>query len=490
MKTKVEYTRALKENIASTYTYAYAKNAYACRISADLYDPVEFFNRMLEEYNPFFIFMKLQGYGFKRTEAAIRKYDIYVTEEDRQEAKFELEVIEKIVQRRSDVVKEFFGDRASPNVVQLSENEYTTKDTVDVKNFMDKLPESKETNNYFYEDRVSSLIKNSEEQMNAVKVCLKNKVSCLIGGAGTGKSFVTAEIIRQLKHNGKKVEVLAPTHKAKNALQEKLDGEVRVRTINSFIWGRETGSDVIIIDESGMISTPLMAGIARGYRGQQLIFVGDKNQLEPVEYGRPFEYLQANFQVAELKDNKRAEAADIVELGKELLGLESIGNVELTNVMKVDSVEEAIKQGAEVVITFKNENVRKINELRRIKNGEETIAEGFSVGDEIIAKVNEDGIYNGDLFTITGYNTAVRKGDKKIVNFKSEKDLAARFDLAYALTVHKSQGSEWDVVAYQPSYIDTANLAYVAVTRAKKKLIVIGELNESYPLQREWRHLE
>lgn len=76
------------------------------------------------------------------------------------------------------------------------------------------------------------------------------------------------------------------------------------------------------------------------------------------------------------------------------------------------------------------------------------------------------------------------------LTFKTSKDMEANFDLAYGLTVHKSQGSEWDVVAYQPSHLDTQNLAYVAVTRAKKKLIIIGDqIKTEYRKDREWRQL-
>ncbi|MCO8296602.1 ATP-binding domain-containing protein, partial [Tetragenococcus halophilus] len=77
------------------------------------------------------------------------------------------------------------------------------------------------------------------------------------------------------------------------------------------------------------------------------------------------------------------------------------------------------------------------------------------------------------------------------ISFKTQKDLESNFDLAYGLTIHKSQGSEWDTVAYLPNSIDTKNLAYVAVTRAKKKLIIIGDdLKTEYKKEREWKHIQ
>ena len=130
----------------------------------------------------------------------------------------------------------------------------------------------------------------SREQLNALQTCLEYQVSCLIGGAGTGKSFVTANIIDQLILNDKEVAILAPTHKAKEALQQKLNTGT-VRTIHSFVHKPEY-CDAIVIDESGMLSTSLLHSLLKNYTGQQLIFIGDKNQLPPVDYGRPFELIQ------------------------------------------------------------------------------------------------------------------------------------------------------------------------------------------------------
>ena len=100
-----------------------------------------------------------------------------------------------------------------------------------------------------YKNKVNDLLLESKEQMNALETSLSYQVSCVIGRAGTGKSYVTAEIVNQLRLNDKTVAILAPTHKAKEALQEKLTaGEVK--TIHSFVH-RPFECDVIVIDESG-----------------------------------------------------------------------------------------------------------------------------------------------------------------------------------------------------------------------------------------------
>jgi len=194
---------------------------------------------------------------------------------------------------------------------------------------------------------------------------------------------------------------------------------------------------------------------------------------------------------ATLKENKRSESADIIALGREVLGIPQNANMKPQNIEVVSSIDEAFNKGAEVVLSYTNMNVKAINEQQRIKNGSPAISPSFCIGDVIVAKTNESGrFYNGQLFKIISYNKAQQKNCDRTITFKSEKDLQNNFDLAYGLTIHKSQGSEWDVVAYQPSESDYQNLAYVAITRAKKKLILVGnEIKTTYRPNREWRHI-
>ena len=239
-----------------------------------------------------------------------------------------------------------------------------------------------------------------------------------------------------------------------------------------------------------MLSTPLFNQLVRVYDGQQLIFIGDKNQLPPIEYGRPFELLQEEFKTSELRQNKRSEARDIISLGNQILGIPQNANLTPENIEVTASAKKAFEQGAEVILTFTNANVKAINEEQRIKQGVNSIYTGFKVGEKIIAKTNYKGkFYNGQLFEVVGYNRIRDISTQRIVIIDTPKELEYNFDYAYALTIHKSQGSEWDVVGYLPSEHDTANLAYVAVTRAKKKLVIINGLNEHYPKDKQWRQL-
>lgn len=490
------FSQALKDNIERTYTYSYAKNALNYIGEPSGYSPYVAFEDVLTR-EPFEAFMALERHNYKATLNALNRYHVPYTSEQERKARIKHEVIEEMCKERSDTVFLYIDqhDLEGTGIINIGKQgtyELTTAETILVSNFINKLNTNHLTSNVFYKEKVKQQLSKAQEKV--VKGCLTHKYSCLIGGAGTGKSHVTSAIVDQLKANDKSVAILAPTHKAREALQSKLtEGAGDVRTIHSYVHSN-TGHDVdaVIVDEAGMISTPLMLMLIRAYKsGQQLIFVGDKNQLEPIEYGRPFELLMKRLKVYELTENWRSESGDIISLGQELLGRTVNKNIEMKNIQVVDSITEAFEQGAEVLLTFTNANVALANEQQKLKDAPKTIAEGFSVGDKIIAKTNKaPQFFNGQLFVITSYDTAKNIATEEEIKFKTWQDLKFNFDLAYGLTIHKSQGSEWGAVAYMPSEWDTQNLAYVAVTRAKEKLIIVGSIPDSSTLRppKEWRH--
>ena len=486
MQVAPQYSEALTNNIERTYTYAHVKNVHGLEVEPHNYDAIETFNQLVAR-DPFGTFMQLDSYGFKNTLRALIRYDIPYTAEQERKARVYYEVTQDMERNRSDVSIGYQGDIAGTGIVKVDDPHiYTTETTIKSKRFIETLPRNKKTFNHIHVDKVPKPLLDSAEQFEALKNSVENHVSCLIGGAGTGKSFVTSEIVEQLMLNGKHVTILAPTHKSKSALQQKLKRGT-VSTIHSYVYGRSGETDVIVIDEAGMLSSELMAKLASVYNGEQLVFVGDKNQLPPIGYGRPFEVIQELFPTAELKANRRSEAKDIIALGREILGQPFNANIAQNNIYLVDTAEEAFKLGAEVLLTFTRDGVKKANEIQRIK-GEPSIHKDFSIGDKIIAKTNTKRFFNGQLFTIISWNKAT-DGQGNNVTFRTPYELSNNFDLAYALTIHKSQGSEWDVVGYQPTEMDTENLAYVAVTRAKKKLIIVGGFPSQFREESQWIHL-
>lgn len=486
MSVKIRYSEALTNNIERTYTYAHAKNVHRYKGSNEEYNPIDFFNELVK-HDPFGTFMALDGYGFKNSLKALDKYEIPYTPEQERRARVFFEVVEDMKRNRSDVSIGYQGDISHTGIVKYADPHiYTTRSTINASDFINSLPRNKKTYNLIYEDELPAGLLNSAEQLKALENSIDNHVSCLIGGAGTGKSYVTSNIIEQLMLNGKTVAILAPTHKAKEALQSKL-ARGTAQTIHSFVYN-PTEADAIVIDEAGMLSTPLVSKLADVYKGQQLVFVGDKNQIPPVEYGRPFEIIQKLFPTIELKDNRRSESKDIIALGREIIGEPFNANIAQDNIFQVPTIQDAFNLGAEVLLTYTNANVKEANDQQRIKNDEPAINSDFSVGDKIMAKTNTTRFFNGQLFKLVSWNQAVDKAGKVIV-FKTPYELSNNFVLAYGLTIHKSQGSEWDVVAYQPTSWDTQNLAYVAVTRAKRKLIIVGGFPPEFKEEKDWTHL-
>lgn len=487
MSIKTQYSKALTNNIEQTFTFAYAKNVHGLEVAPHNYDAVDLFNRLVAR-DPFGTFMQLDRHGYKETMRALKRYDIPYTPEQERKARVRYEVTTDMQDTKSDVSFNYQENIEGTGVIKVGEpHVYTTETTIKSKRFIETLPRNKKTFNHIYEDKVPKALFDSAEQLKALKNSVENHVSCLIGGAGTGKSFVTSGIVEQLMLNGKHVTILAPTHKAKYALQQKLKRGT-VSTIHSYVYGHSGKTDVIVIDEAGMVSTELMAKLASVYQGEQLVFVGDKNQIEPIGYGRPFEIIQEIFPTVELKANRRSEAKDIIALGREIIGEPFNANIAQDNIYVVDTVEEAFGLGAEVLLAHTNEVVDKANEIQRIKNGKPAIDSGFSVGDKIVATTNMNHWFNGQLFTIVAWNKA-QDEQGNIITFRTPYELKNHFKLAYGLTIHKSQGSEWQTVAYQPSYKDTKNLAYVAVTRAKKKLIIVGGFPSQFREEPQWTHL-
>lgn len=486
---KYDFTNALIKNIERTYTFSHVVNM-GFLVSINDFDSVSFFLDYVSN-QPFDAFMGLEAYGFKRAKRDLDKYGFEYTEEQERVAKVFYDVTETMNWIKSDVVPIDTieaQDLSNTKVIKIKGG-LTTEDTWRVHEKLDELPRNRKTGNVVYEEKLPSSLKQCTEQKEAIENCVTNHISVLIGGAGTGKSFVTANIVDQLMLNGKNVVILAPTHKAKDALQQKLTkGEVK--TIHSYVHSKQMGKeDAIVIDEAGMVSTPLLNSLFKRYRNQQLVFVGDKNQLEPVGYGRPFEKIMSIFPTYELKQNHRSESRDIIALGREVIGEPFNANMEIENIHFAKNVEEAFDMGAEVVLTYKNDDVKAINQQQKIKDGKKTVSPDYSIGDKVIAKTNRKGYYNGQLFDIVDYNTLRTPDGRKEVLVQRAKDLEYNFDFAYGLTIHKSQGSEWDCVGYMPSERDTRNLAYVAMTRAKKKLIIIGELKTHYIEEREWQQL-
>ena len=378
-----------------------------------------------------------------------------------------------------------------------------------------------------------------EHQREAVKIAINNGVSVITGGPGTGKTTIIKCILQIFKSMGKRVKLMAPTGRASKRLSESTgeDASTIHRALemtggdeNKFIFNSQTklNYDVIIVDEVSMVDSQLMYFLVRAIkRGARLVLVGDKDQLASVGAGNVLAdilssgcfatmcltqiYRQSedsyiivnahainNGKMPELGNKSRDFFFERKENADEALG--SIIDMcvsRIPNYLKIDSskvqVLAPMKSG---VVGTNNINKclqDKLNPSSLKKWEVETEREIYRVGDRVMQITNNyersweregvfgSGVFNGDIGIIDDIDINT---NEVIVEFEDgrrtryvKSDLG-EITLSYAITIHKSQGSEFDVIIVPvvtgPPMLLTRNLLYTAVTRAKKMVVLIG----------------
>lgn len=366
-----------------------------------------------------------------------------------------------------------------------------------------------------------------ETQQSAVQIAADNGFMILTGGPGTGKTTTTNLIIDYFISRKHSVLLAAPTGRAAKRMQE-ATGRAS-QTIHRLLEVGHDGfarneenpleCDVLVIDEISMIDIFLMHSLLLAIpQGTHVILVGDKNQLPSVGPGNVLaDILQSgSCPVVELKKvYRQAEGSDIVGNAHRILNNEPIklSNSKDFFFKRIDEpealMEALVHYTTESLPAFTGETeiqvlspikqrtlgVENLNlELQKKINPAQKEVFGFHVNDKVIQLRNNydkerimptglvcNGVFNGDMGKITKIDYEdeyiyVRFEDNSIAkyDFNEHDDLM----LAYALTIHKSQGSEYPVVVV-PVYdyipmLTTRNLIYTAITRAKKAILLIG----------------
>jgi len=382
----------------------------------------------------------------------------------------------------------------------------------------------------------------SDTQKEAVKTAIKNNISVITGGPGTGKTTIIKCVIDILKKREQSYVLAAPTGRAAKRITETTREDAKTlhrlleitkiedTDIDTFVNFPVTtiDKDVLIIDEASMIDTILMNNVMKALSDHtKLIIVGDSNQLPSVGAGNVLKdiinsgvvntvclteiYRQSaksdiimgahsvkagehiNFKTKDT-DLYYIEANGVEETKKELESLlthriKNFFGEDLANSVQVITPIKKTEIGTHEL----NKVIQKItlnpnDEMRHKKMGDRVFYENDKV---MQIKNNYDinwdyegvqgtGIYNGDIGYIETINN---KDEYLIVDFDGRKtrydfDELEQLEHAYAVTVHKSQGSEFDAVII-PLYVCfeklfNRNLIYTAMTRAKRLLIFIG----------------
>ena len=366
----------------------------------------------------------------------------------------------------------------------------------------------------------------SEEQVQAIQNSLEAGVSIITGGPGTGKTRIIEGLAQVLVNGFRKIiRICAPTGRAAKRIAEnqalKKFQPSTIHMLKAMIdsSAKDIEFDTLIVDESSMIDINLFNDLVKMLPlGSQLILIGDVDQLPPVGAGQPFLDLirskkivvsRLSKQFRQGSDSVIPKVARAINKG-ELIEFSSDFSSSGFSFVEVDK-GQVVEKIIEVVDFFtgnKNgsidfEKTQILSPMRRYSsglinlnsimqkkynpNGEKVFSkmEGekeiqFCAGDKVICTQNDYDIdvRNGDI----GY--VVNKVGKNIrVEFDGEMKLFHNnkidyLDLAYAITVHKSQGSEYPNVV-MPIVDDhrimlTRKLIYTAITRGKQNVCLIG----------------
>lgn len=373
----------------------------------------------------------------------------------------------------------------------------------------------------------------NEEQKQAIMESMKKSFLIITGGPGTGKTTIMNGITNLYKTVHKlsyedmadRVALLAPTGRAAKRMSDAT--MMPAATIHRFLkWQKETNKfqvneyhksnvELVIIDEASMIDTLLMASLLKGTSSHcKIILVGDAYQLPSVGPGQVLHDLIASQKLPVVFLNqlyRQGCDSNILSLAydvrKGLLHNEVFNRDEdLTFVQCSDS--EVMANLMEVSATFKDlsyKNFQVLAPMYKTINGIDMINQKlqtifnpkdkskkemivgefiFREGDKVIELANmpDENIYNGDIGIIRQIITSPTK--KIIVDFDgNEVSFTAsnfnKFRLAYAISIHKAQGSEFDVVVmpivkgyHKMLY---RKLVYTGITRSKKMLYLIGD---------------
>ena len=358
-------------------------------------------------------------------------------------------------------------------------------------------------------------------QREAAIMAVIEPLCVITGGPGRGKTTVLDIIVRCWKKLGRKIELGSPTGKAAQRMREKT--RIKAQTMHRLLGSSEgkftrheenpIEADSIGIDETSMLDIYLAGSFTRAWGEAQVVFIGDARQIASVGPGRIFGDLvaAANVPTVELTENRRqakgsaiATGADAIcagkmpEWGEDLIFVEKRDNDDIAKEVERIFLRETSRGNTVQILTpghASEAGTAALNARLAIESSENDpvvrLAGGAPahVGDEVIQLENCDSrdVFNGDV----GKIVAIRgEGKEQVAVVEMQTPNGPRkleytagqtseLSLSWALTVHKAQGSEYDIVIMPMTTshwkLLRRTLLNTGITRAKLRCYVVGQ---------------
>jgi exodeoxyribonuclease V alpha subunit len=364
------------------------------------------------------------------------------------------------------------------------------------------------------------------EQQEAVITTLSNPLTIVTGGPGTGKTMIQSVILKVLtaQYPNADIFMMAPTGKAARRMTESTGYPATTihRALGLQITDNDTEmptnkieADFIIVDEISMLDIFLASSLFSSIKpGTRVLLVGDSDQLPSVGPGAVLAdiirsntlpvvklkqvYRQAGASLIAINAAKMRNACTELEEGDDFVIMEAADFSESADIMERIYLEEVKKHGIDnvaVLCPFRKNTESGVNamnkRLQRLINppraGQKELKKGedktLRVGDRVMITKNEDDLANGDvgcvtrIYTDDGDLTAdIDFGEGRV--FQCNSSNIDSIELAYATTIHKSQGSEYKVVITNilmgHRSMLKRNLYYTSITRCKHKVYTVG----------------
>ena len=381
-----------------------------------------------------------------------------------------------------------------------------------------------------------SSFKLAPAQREAILTSLNSKVSVITGGPGTGKTTLLKGMVSILKAKKVKVVLASPTGRAAKRLAEATGGFAQTihrllgydPSKNGFIHNESNPlrADFVIVDESSMLDSHLAASLFRAIPyPAHLLLVGDIDQLPSVGSGNVLADLISSKQIPVTRlsfiyrQSKGSEISSVahgilkgaVVTGRVVEHVSDIDRKDEIVFVRCETPEQLVENTVQLVtrklpqilppylvketqvLAPLHKGIAGTQNLNQVLQGalntsKQEIRSGFEtlrVGDRIIQTRNnyDKSIFNGDIGTIVSIESesGILRADFDGLLVEYERSEFSEFQLAYAISIHKSQGSEYPVVIIplmkQHFVMLERNLVYTAVTRGKQKVYLLGQLD-------------